>query len=153
MSNRKRPHDHTPPLFDPGPPRGYARRGHFRPVPDTAEAAAVVRGALADKLDAEFTEGALRDVLWNGERLPKGAVEFIERVIELAEERDRAGIVKAFRAYGMTVFQSIALALFCELYANDPLAVGLVPAAGVERVGTDRLKAFAALLADVARSA
>jgi hypothetical protein len=147
VPRRKRDNPQQLYLFDPGPPRGYRRAKHFAPSPSAEEAAAVVRGALADKLDHEFSEGELAGVLWNGPRPPASAVRFIERVIELAEEGDRAGIWKAFQGYGLTVFQAVALALFAELYADDPQASGLVPVSGVERVGAERLKAFAALVA------
>lgn len=143
--SRKRTSQNQPAI--PGmesPPRGYTRRKQFcaRPSPD--EAAAVVRGALADTLDDSFCNGPLGFALWQSEDLPESAKTFIATMIEHAEDRDRLGMVKTFRRYGLSLFQEIALALFPELYADDPAAVGIVPDGGPERVGRERLELFAA---------
>jgi hypothetical protein len=147
----ERPPARAVPLFDPGPAyaRGYARARHFAAHPDAAEAAAVIRGALAEALEESFESGPLREVLWNGDHPSERARAFIERVIDMAADGDRAGIWIAFQRFGLDVFQAVALATCPEMYAADPLAAGIVPAAGPERVGVERLKAFAALLADV----
>jgi hypothetical protein len=155
--NRKRDNPQQKPLFDPWDgepprPRGSARRRHFAAIPPPDEAAAVVRGALADALERSFTAGPLGDVLWQGESFLPHVRAFVTEVIELARDDDRAGVVLLLRKWGLDVYQALALALFPELYCADPLAVGVVPAGGPERAGADRMKAFAALLADVAKA-
>lgn len=136
-------------LFDAAPApfaRGYARRSRlFQAAPDAAEAAAVVRGAIADALDKSFVDGPLGLVLWQGDRADPAAAAFVEKVIDLAEERDRLGVWKAFQKYGLSVFQAVAVAVAPELYADDPQAAGVVPS-NPERVGAARLAAFAKLL-------
>jgi hypothetical protein len=144
-------------LFDrwdgePPRPRGYARRRHFAAVPPPDEAAAVVRGALADALERSFTAGPLGDVLWQGESFLPHVRAFVEELTELARDDDRAGVVLLLRRWGLDVYQALALALFPELYCGDPLAVGIVPAGVPDRACPDRMKAFAALLADVAKA-
>jgi hypothetical protein len=161
MSRKHKSNPQQPSLWpDVGPPaefaRGYARKKHFAPDPDTAEASAVVRGALADALDAAFTGGCLGFVLWQADTFPENVRGFVEELVELARDNDRAGVVKLLRKWGLDVFQALATSLFPELYAGDPLAVGLVPAAGPERCGKKRVTVAAGaakLLGAVARSA
>jgi hypothetical protein len=155
--NRKRDNPAQGFLFDPWcgeppSPRGYSRRRHFARVPTPDEAAAVVRGALADALEKSFTAGPLGDVLWQGESFLPHVRAFVADVVELAQDGDRAGVVLLLRKWGLDVYQALALSLFPELYCADPLAVGLVPAGGPERAGADRMKAFAKLLNDVAKA-
>lgn len=147
------------------PPRRHAvpahKRGQFEPECSPEEAAAVIRGALADILENGFTSGDLGYVLWNGNPLPEHAgklpprlaklvertARFVEKVCDLGEEGDRIGVVRALRSYGLSVYQAISETLFPEIFDETDLTrVGLFPAGEVERVGPERVRAMAAAI-------
>jgi hypothetical protein len=119
-------------------------RGNFADH-DSEQAAAVVRGAMAALLDTSFADGALGRALWQGDDPSPRAVRFMASFCALAKTGDQPGMLRALRSYGLDVYQEIAVALFPELY-GEPEQAGIVPEGGPERVGQDRLEAFARIM-------
>jgi len=129
--------------------RGYHRKKHFTRVPEDAAACArLVRGAMADQLDRDFSDGMLGTVLWQGVQWLEGTHQFVHELCELARENDREGMVRLLQRFGLDVYQAIASCLFAEIFTRDPDAEGLVPDVGPRRVGLERFRAFAALIRD-----
>jgi len=127
-----------------GPPRVYERLGVFEAVPPPDEATKVLRGVLADALERSFTDGPLAVVLLQTDEFPEHALRFVRELSTRARANDHEGALELLRAWMLRVFQDVAVALFPEIYAGDPRAVGLVPEGGPERVGKKRLDATAA---------
>lgn len=96
---------------------------------ETADAAAVIRGAMLDRLEKSFQCGVLHTTLQQ----------------DSDDER--------LRDFGEKTYHGLLVLLFPEEYELPAaFSPGLCPPQGPPRCGADRLKAFAELLAGSARN-